>query len=307
MQSMSVFDGEEKNKNDEKVGAFLQRIDNAVASFRLAFYHKVNHPIKKALFKLPRSCKRNEMNGRMRPKMFVLIAGLALVALSSLCLGYAIAKYAPSGSSIETHLPWLAFAGAAPLPIWIATALLGTWMMSSTPHQNREHGILNAMVANPERTFSADSIVSKYEKLSNSASKMFQVRDSFIGDSVRHFGIYNGIDDIVEAMSFGTIPIKEFSVAQEGTPCYALKGSKESEKRIYARYDEAVKHFDDIMDIWTSKMGLSMYHTKFAMTSFRDFDRAKKLEEIAELGRQLGVDQTVSAYISGVPLEDILA
>lgn len=307
MSSMSDLDVLEESEHDKKLDDFFQKIGDSIASFRLAFYHKVNHPIKEALFRFPTPGKKNKLNNRMRPKLFVSFIGFALISLSAICLAYAIAKATPSGACVSDYIPWLSFLDAIPAVVWIFTALLGTWMMSSTPHPNREHGVFRGLPARPERRFGDSGFCSRYDKLSESASRIFDVRDSFIGEGTWSYGIWEGIDDVVEAMSFGYIPIKEFSVAQEGTPCYDLKGSRKEEREICAKYDDAIEKFGGIMDIWSSQVGLSLRHATFYLTSFRDYDRTEKLAEIAALGKQLGVEEAVDAYMSGVPLEDVMA
>ena len=107
---------------------------------------------------------------------------------------------------------------------------------------------------------------------------------------------------MVEKLSYGHVHLPNDRYVKE------VENSENVDEYFLMKeqFDRARDTLADILTIWSSRLGLN--GQQFHMTFIADgSDKNDRMDKICEIGRALGVEDAINAYMKGVPLADLLA
>lgn len=302
---------EEKNSCEEAIGRRTRNISNTILRAWNTMYDRVLFPMKRILYKTSKNKTINNECERLSPKTPVIVSGIILVLLSAALFSIQIIPQ----EVIAMTIPGLSFAHAVPIPVSVMVFLLGVWMTASHPMKGRGHGVIDYyfLTGEPYDVKEARKLDTIENKLLPYYQKMYTIMLDLLypsgGKSLfKHFlwgSECEGVDEIIKALTFGHIDVPSFS-------CFSKKKSEQGQmtddeiQAMTDKYEEATKAFADIMQIWRASFA-SGQETRFVIYEVRPWRINDTLDDITRVGRAMGIEDAVNAYMAGVPVEDVLA
>lgn len=290
------------HKISKQLGHILQSIGDATYPFR--------YKAKDILYKTPNEKKLlNSDCGRLCPKAWLVALGLALAAFATFSF---VLRLVPDEVVLQI-VPWALT--LKQLPIWACflLALLGGWMVGTHPMRTRKHGVLDFEKKRLDemwwsRDVDRDTIENKYltlycKAISNIVQTVQPPSQSMMYAEMR------GCDILIEALTFDAVPM-DFSPYHPANThkrdAMTENLSRQDIKDMYQRYDDACKKAYDIVQIWTSK-STGLGDAKISVHSLEASNMREVSDAIRELGDKLGIESSIDAYMSGVPIEDLIS
>lgn len=309
-QKSLLGDDEEKNPCEEAIGQGTRNISNMLLHAWNALYDRVLFPIKRVLYKTSKNTTINDECERLSPKTLVIVSGIILVLVSVSLFSVQIIPQ----EVIDITIPGLLFVHAIPIPVSIMGFLLGVWMTASHPKKGRGHGIIDYCFLTDEpydvkEARKRDTIENKlfpyYQKMYASMLDLLYPSGKSLCKHALWDSECEGVDAIVKALTFEHVDVPSFSYFSKKKSEQG-KMTEDEIQAMIGKYKEATKAFADVMQIWRASFAFGQ-ETRFVIYEVRPWRINDTLDDITRVGRAMGIEDAVNAYMAGVPIEDVLA
>lgn len=251
----------------------------------------------RAVLYTPVKSHNDNLSRRLCFKWQIQVVGWLIIAFSIICMFFCMLHSSPL---IAQYPALLALDNI--YPVWISLFLFGTWIVCSRPNADGSHGIVEKANNLERHLLNA----SRYRKCISTEYQLivelltilirFNSKDVLWKDeeaAIRH---------MVEKLSYGHVHLPNDRYVKE------VENSENVDEYFLMKeqFDRARDTLADILTIWSSRLGLN--GQQFHMTFIADgSDKNDRMDKICEIGRALGVEDAINAYMKGVPLADLLA
>ena len=288
-------------ENLRRITRKINKVDTATRQQRYA--------MKGILYRKPKDTNKiNDKCQRLNPKIWLMVLGFVIFTLSA----FSAFTHLVSDDILKIALPWALGLKGVPLWLDVIGIICGTWMFCTHPMRYHGHGILNIK----QRTSSADTheldmktFEKKYSDLYSAIQSILKI-ECIADPKSMMITEMRGMDRLIEAVSCGYVDMS-FSPYHcshtAGSRMIRRFGLSQTNIRdINDRYDDAVGKISDISQIWESE-SLGLGGVRIPLYSLEEREVEILIDKIRALGDKLCLESAIETYMSGVPVEDVIA